>query len=75
MSYTDPVYLLNRMLADLGEEQDADRWAIDVPHAGEWFTANDPDDGRMVEAWIDHVSADACGYTALTLRRREAVTS
>lgn len=67
MSYTDPEYLLNRMLADLGEEQDAETWAYDRVVAGEWFTANNPDDGRFVEAWIEHVSADSVGYDALTL--------
>jgi len=66
--YTDPVYLLNGMLADLGEEQDAEDWAYDVPTAGAWFMASHPD-GREVQAWIDHVSRDACGYTAVTLKR------
>ena len=65
---TDPVYLLNGMLHDLGEEQDAEDWAYDRLTPEAWFTANHPD-GRMVEVYIEHCSADAVGYTALTLRR------
>jgi hypothetical protein len=69
-TYTDPVYFLNGLLADLGEEQDADsvEWAYDRVKGGEWFTANH-EDGRFVEVWVDHASGDACGYTALTLTR------
>ena len=67
--YTDPVYLLNDLLHELGEEQDAEHdWAYDVVESGEWFTANHPD-GRLVEAFVEHASADACGYTALALSR------
>jgi len=71
VSYTDPEFLLNRMLADLGEEQDAEMWAKDRVRAGEWFTANDPDTGRFVEAFIEHVSADACGYSTPVLSHGE----
>jgi hypothetical protein len=69
MSYRDPVVLLNGMLDDLGEEQDAEEWATDPVEAEAWFTANHPTDGRLLEAWIDHVSVDAVGYTSVTLTR------
>lgn len=69
--YTDPVYFLNMLLDDLGQEQDADSgaWAYDRVRAGEWFTANHVDDGRLVQAYVDHVSADACGYSGVELSR------
>jgi hypothetical protein len=68
MPYTDPTYLLNLLLDDLGEEQDGEEWSTDVVRPGEWFTANHQD-GRLVEAWIEHVSTEAIGYDAVTLTR------
>lgn len=68
--YTDPVYFLNGLLADLGEKQDADLgdWSYDVLRPQAWFTANHPD-GRYIQVWVEHVSADASGTTALSLSR------
>jgi len=66
------VYLLNRLLEQLGEEQDADiDWAYDKVKGGDWFTANHPD-GRMVVAWIMHVEPLSIGYDEVELLRTDA---
>jgi hypothetical protein len=65
--YTDPEYFLNGLLSELGLEQNADEWAYDIPRSGEWFTANHPDTGQYLTVFVEHVSANASGTTALTL--------
>jgi hypothetical protein len=74
MSYRNPVIFLNALLADLGQEQDADQgdWAYDKVEPQAWFTANHPD-GRFVEVWVEHVSDDACGTTALSLEKKGVI--
>lgn len=68
--YTDPVVLLNACLHDLGQEQDAGEggWAYDKVVPGEWFTANHMD-GRLVQVFVIHASADACGTSDLQMQR------
>lgn len=70
MSYLDPAFFLNGLLADLGQEQDAydGGWAYDRVVAGQWFTANHMD-GRLVQVFVEHVSPEACGTSELQMQR------